>query len=62
MIHGNIPHTGLVGVGTHGSKIEDNSVKRLGLYHSEEMVGVLSEEEAIISIPELEAKRTNSHF
>ena len=33
VIHGNIPHTGLVGVGTHGSKIEDNSVKRLGLYH-----------------------------
>ena len=56
VIHGNIPHTGLVGVATHSSKIENNSAKRLGLHQTYGTVDDLSEEDAIISITELVKK------
>ena len=54
VIHGNIPHTGLVGIGTHGSQIEKEFEDR----HSHEKgnreeSGFVSDSDAVISYDEL---------
>lgn len=54
IVHGNIPHTGLVGVATHGSEIERNSAKKLHRHHPDGADDYVSEEDAIISISKLE--------
>lgn len=56
VVHGNIPHTGLVGVATHGSEIEGSSAKKLRRHHPNNTGGYVSEKDAIISISELEDK------
>lgn len=60
VIHGNISHTGLVGIGTHGQDIELASAQR-HIRHSTDTTGRhLSEEDAIISISELENAASDS--
>lgn len=54
IIHGNIPHTGMVGVATHGLEIESNSAKKLHRHHPDGTADYVSEEDAIISISKLE--------
>lgn len=56
VVHGNISHTGLVGVSTHGREIERKSATKLQRHHSDGAEGYVAEEDAIISIAELEKK------
>lgn len=57
IVHDNVRHTGLVGVATHGTKMEENSRIKLGKRaKASGKSEPVSEEDAIISITELERK------
>ncbi len=60
VIHGNISHTGLVGIGTHGQDIELASAQRHIRHSTDTTSRYLSEEDAIISISELENTANDS--